>query len=94
MTDPLEALKSLFVARCGEDLAGLRRAKEIGDFVEIGRRAHRLAGSAGSFGYSEISRLALIVDEGRRAGAVVPERALNELIAALDQINADNVGLH
>jgi len=87
VTDPLESLKALFIARCGEDLARLRRAKEEGDISGVGRLAHRLAGSAGSFGFPEISRLALIVDEGCRAGAAAPELALNELMAVLDQLN-------
>ena len=94
MTDRLAALKPLFVARCGEDLAGLRRAKKEGDTLEIGRLAHRLAGSAGSFGFPEISRLALIVDEGCRADAATLEHALNELIAVLDQIDFGRSSLH
>ena len=89
MTDPLEALKPLFIARCGEDLAGLRQAQKEGDTSEVKRLAHRLAGSAGSFGFPEISRLALIVDEGCPFGAATPEVALNELIAVLDQMTID-----
>lgn len=87
MTDPLEALRPLFMARCGEDLAGLRRAREEGDASALARLAHSLAGSAGSFGFPEITRLARIVDEGCRDGAAAPAPALNALIAALDRIN-------
>lgn len=94
MTDPLEALKPLFIARCGEDLAGLRRAKKEGDISEIERLSHRLAGSAGSFGFPEISRLALIVNEGCQADAAELELALNELIAMLDQMNVGSDCLH
>jgi HPt (histidine-containing phosphotransfer) domain-containing protein len=87
VNDPQEALRPLFIVRCGEDLAGLRRAKDEGDASELGRLAHSLAGSAGTFGFPEITRLARIVEEGFRVGAALPEPALNELIAALDQMN-------
>jgi HPt (histidine-containing phosphotransfer) domain-containing protein len=80
----MEALRLLFVERCGDDLARLRQADADGDASEIRRIAHNLAGSAGSFGWPEISRLALIVDEACRDGADEHQLPLRELIAALD----------
>ncbi|HXE57280.1 MAG TPA: Hpt domain-containing protein, partial [Gemmatimonadales bacterium] len=68
MTDPLaEALRELraeYLAEAGARLAELRRdlaayaAGEPGAADSLKTRLHRLAGSGGSYGFPEISRIA------------------------------------
>lgn len=76
MTDPMAALKARFLERLVEDLAAFRGAEPR----IVGPLAHRLAGSAGLFGYAELGRLARIVDDEWREGEIDPD-ALQALIA-------------
>lgn len=83
MTDPMAALRALFVERCGTDLAALRGLRERGDVAGVGVIAHRLAGAAGSFGFPDISAAALAVDERIRQGGEVLEADIERLLALL-----------
>lgn len=83
VTDPVAALRSLFVERCRADLAGLRRLRERGDVAGVGAIAHRLAGAAGSFGFPEIGAAALVVDERIRHGAEVSAADIERLFELL-----------
>ncbi|MBI1686844.1 Hpt domain-containing protein [Caulobacter hibisci] len=82
MTDPLAPLRAKFLARVTEDLARLRAPEtstKDRHFV-----VHRLAGSAGIFGYAQVTDLArdlddLLLDQGH-----APPEAFAPLIAALE----------
>lgn len=86
MTDPLAALRVLFIERCRNDLHDLRRFHDSGDLEEIGHLVHRLAGSAGSFGLPEISRLASGIDQQLRDSHGDTPVELGPLLAALQDL--------
>ena len=54
----LAALKTVFLGQLGARLDELEAAWRTGDFGEVHRQAHKLAGTAGTFGVPEISTLA------------------------------------
>jgi HPt (histidine-containing phosphotransfer) domain-containing protein len=81
--DPMEALRARFLARTAEDLETLRACDEPADLRPM---IHRLAGSAGTFGFAEISALAGALDDRLHAGERVARADLTSLIAALEAI--------
>ncbi len=88
-TDPLAALRARFVARCRNDLELLTdlaahptRIREEAVRLTL----HSLAGSAGTFGFAEISRLAGLLDEAVRDDAPLDASVLAELIGALRRL--------
>lgn len=81
MTDPLEALRARFVERCRADLAVLKAAPGED---ELALTIHRLAGSAGSFGFPTISALAGDIDMRMRNGEARSTDQLEALIHALE----------
>ncbi len=54
----LAALKGAFLAQLGTRLDELESAWAAGNLAEVHRHAHKLAGTAGTFGVAEISALA------------------------------------
>ena len=89
VTDPLELLRARFIDRCRSDLEQLRGLAP--DHPDVGPIAHRLAGSAGSFGYPEISEAAAVVDNRARNGPTPSPEIVRVLIGALEK--ATNVRL-
>jgi len=81
--DPMAALRARFLARCADDLEALRRA---GDPAEVRALIHRLAGSAGAFGFDHVSRKAGDIDDRLHAGEAVGPAELEPLIEALETI--------
>ena len=78
--DPLASLRARFRARAAADLAWLQSTGgEPAD--ELMARAHKLAGSGGTFGYPEISRAAAALEDDLRDGLAAD---LAPLIAALE----------
>lgn len=86
MTDPLQALRLLFIERCRTDLA---RLKAPSGEDELALTIHRLSGSAGSFGFPEISVLAADIDVRIRNGEARSSDQLDALIRALEQAVMD-----
>lgn len=84
--DPLEPLRARFRQRAEADRLVLAKALEQGDATEIERLAHSLAGAAGLFGYVEIGRLALQVDEGFAQGLPLSARKVRALMTALERL--------
>ena len=76
--DRLAALRDRFLARAADDLASLAEADE----AAARHIAHRLAGTAGTFGFAEISEAAIQVDECV-SGAAEMARLREALRAAL-----------
>jgi HPt (histidine-containing phosphotransfer) domain-containing protein len=58
--DPLAQLKSRFIARSTDDLAGLRAHLDGArlDAATLRFTVHRLSGAAGTFGYAKVSQAA------------------------------------
>ena len=83
MTDPLELLRARFIDRCRSDLEQLRGLAP--DHPDVGPIAHRLAGSAGSFGYPEISEVAAEVDDRARHGPTPSPEVIQTLIKTLEK---------
>ncbi|HYC98393.1 Hpt domain-containing protein [Brevundimonas sp.] len=83
MTDPLELLRALFIERCRTDLERLRRLES--DDPDLGPIAHQLAGSAGSFGYPEVSEAAAVVDDRARYGPTPAPEEVQTLLQALER---------
>ncbi|KQY91315.1 Hpt domain-containing protein [Brevundimonas sp. Root1423] len=81
MTDPLEALRARFIERCRTDLAVLKAAP---DEAELALTIHRLAGSAGSFGFPTISAIAADIDMSLRSGDARSREQLDNLIRVLE----------
>lgn len=75
------ALRARFLARAASDRTALEAAWEAGDYVEVQRVAHALAGAGGVFGFGEISRAARRVDEATTAEI---EPLLADLLRLLD----------
>ena len=89
MTDPLEALRGLFEERCRADLARLRAAP--GE-EELAVTVHKLAGSAGSFGFPEISAVAADLDMRMRNGERASPALLEDLIRVLEDEFGNEAG--
>ena len=77
----MAALRARFLERLAEDLAAFREAAP----GIVGPLAHRLAGSAGIFGFDELTRLAQTVDDQWRDDAIDPD-ALSALIAEGERV--------
>ncbi|HBP20619.1 MAG TPA: hypothetical protein DEA08_22870 [Planctomycetes bacterium] len=71
--DPVQALVRSYAAKLpgrGDELEQLVRRR---DRDAVHEHAHRLAGSAGAYGYKEVGRLAALVDRALRGGASLDE---------------------
>lgn len=82
--DALGPLRARFLTRAAEDLAALKGA-------DVGRETlkylvHRLAGSAGMFGYHDVSRLAAVVDDALHEGEAADPADLAALVAAVEAL--------
>ncbi len=77
----MAALKARFLERLAQDLVAFREGQE----GIVGPRAHRLAGAAGIFGFTELGRLARIVDDEWRDDGIEPG-ALAALIAEAEAV--------
>ncbi|WP_244672835.1 Hpt domain-containing protein [Mesorhizobium sp. 131-2-1] len=88
-TDPFAPLRQRFLARCADQLAELKAAREAplpGNDPLI-RLAHSLAGAAGTFGFPQISARASALEtllvEQADGGAI--GAALDALIAEIER---------
>lgn len=63
MTNPLDHLRSKFLMRCAEERVLLELADPASPSAEARRAVHRLAGTAGMFGFHELGRLAAAIDD-------------------------------
>ena len=85
----LEALKVVFLGQLGARLAELETAWESQNWSEVHRLAHKLAGTAGTFGVAEISALARSLEQRlalAREGVALSEVALEEAHRILGQL--------
>jgi len=96
--DPLQALRTAFVARAGQDRIELSRLHALlaagalpePALAEICSTAHRIAGAGGIFGFSELSEAASVLEEtiladNPAATPVETADALGRLIVAIER---------
>jgi HPt (histidine-containing phosphotransfer) domain-containing protein len=86
----MTVLKARFVARAKEDLNTLRGDGNALSAEELRAVVHRLAGSAGLFGFSEISAVAGDIDLHLAQGHATA--GLPELLAMLERLTASAPG--
>ena len=84
MTDPLAPMRQRFRERAASDLARLRSLGDQPLVSEIQPLAHGVAGASGIFGFSELSRIALEIDDCCIAGRAPGPALLQALEDALD----------
>lgn len=80
--DALEILRRRFITRCQAELDQLRTL--AAEDPEVGVIAHRLSGSAGSFGYPKVSELAAAVDDRVQSGTDPARDEIQALIGCLE----------
>ncbi len=88
--EPVEAkdesfaqLVELFVRELGDDVASLRKLLAGGELEELGRLAHQLKGSCGSYGFPELSKRAAELERCVKDGA--GEEALEAALGAFEK---------
>ena len=82
--DFLAELRKRFLLRAAEDLSALSTG--AGDPAELDARVHRLSGSAGVFGFAEVSAAAGVIDDARAAGKEPSPADFQALISALERL--------
>jgi HPt (histidine-containing phosphotransfer) domain-containing protein len=85
LEDKLAELRQRFVARAGEEIAGIDRALADGDREAVIDRAHAIAGIAGMFGFKEVGQAAFDLEDAgtQQKDLAIPAARLCELLAAL-----------
>ena len=86
--DPLAPLRSRFIARGAEDLAGLRAhlAGARLDPTALRFTVHRLSGAAGVFGYAEISDAAAEAEDDILENTDQADASLRTLVEVLGKL--------
>jgi len=80
--DPdLAEIVAMFVEETPERVAGLGSAFEARDWKRLGRLAHQLKGSAGSYGFPAVGRGAARVEDAIRSG--LPEIQIGQAVDEL-----------
>ncbi|HJV22446.1 MAG TPA: Hpt domain-containing protein [Holophagaceae bacterium] len=85
----LAALKTAFLSQLGSRLDELEAAWRAGDYAEVHRQAHKLAGTAGTFGVPEVSTLARTLEHRltrAREGAELSEPEREEAAGFLRRL--------
>ncbi len=86
MNDPFyEKLVERFRLRARTDGHRLRAALDVSDSATLGAIAHGLSGTAGTFGFAEISALSAALEEVIDSGGPFGATA-HRLLAALDRL--------
>lgn len=76
------------MARCADDRARVAEAAAAGDADALKQVSHKLAGAGGTFGFPELSRAAMAVEDCLDTGAVPDVTTLAEL----DRLLAEAAG--
>jgi HPt (histidine-containing phosphotransfer) domain-containing protein len=83
MTHPLDHLRSKFLVRCAGDL-GLLEGTDLESPSDAARLAvHRLAGTAGMFGWEALGQLAMTIDDQLHAGEPIEPPKFDALLTQL-----------
>lgn len=87
--DPFAALRARFRERCADDATRLRAHLAGVTEPELEKLIHRLAGTAGTFGYGDLGLAALAIDEVYAAGGAPTRAALEALADRLEALASD-----
>jgi PAS domain S-box-containing protein len=85
----MDDLRDRFLKRSQEDCSSLRKLRETtgdGEQAELAFLIHRLAGTAGTFGFDEVGKIAGRLDETMGEGGRLHRAEIDPLIAALERI--------
>ena len=66
----LRELRDLFATEAPDQLDAMARARAGGDAKLLSQAAHRLKGTAVTFGANDMKRLCLVIEEAARAGSL------------------------
>ncbi|RMG17266.1 MAG: Hpt domain-containing protein [Deltaproteobacteria bacterium] len=85
MREHLAKLRQVYAAKLPAYLDAIERAIDAGAPVEVRERAHRVRGSAGSYGFPEVSRAMAKIEgavrEAEEAGAAPDWQAVRTWLA-------------
>ena len=86
----LAEIVAMFVDELPDRVEALREALRSGDREQLGRAAHQLKGSAGSYGFPQITPFAARLEYGARANEAEAAllQMLNELAATCSKAQA------
>lgn len=76
--EPFRSYLPTFLANRAKDLVELRQALELNDFPTLARRGHSLAGTCGTFGFSDMMEVGRALEGAAQAG---DRDALPQLVA-------------
>lgn len=83
----VDARLPLFIQACRESRDDLQHALASSDHDRMRRLAHRLRGSARTFGYGELGQIASMLEDGLSRSSAFPDLSLApRLLAALDGV--------
>ncbi|RYG13648.1 MAG: Hpt domain-containing protein [Caulobacteraceae bacterium] len=82
-SDPLAPLRARFIQRAIVDGEALNEALEANAMDRVEPLVHGLAGSAGVFGFTEVSSAAIAIDTVFGRGETPPADQVHDLIALI-----------
>ena len=74
-----------FRTRLEADRQTIAQLSDTGDFNDLKRIVHGLAGAAGTFGFADVGDVAIELDDAFVAGKTVAPTDIARLLAALEQ---------
>jgi HPt (histidine-containing phosphotransfer) domain-containing protein len=85
----LRELTELFACEAPEQLCKMRDAQRQGDSNQVAQAAHRLKGTAVTFGAAEMQRMCIDIEARARGGALDGvDRIIQELGAEVERVKA------
>lgn len=87
MSDFLDTLRAKFRERAATKADALRTARDAGDLAALQALGHDMAGSAGTFGFPDLSDLGFALEGAAEAGdAEAARQAADALLDALGRL--------
>jgi HPt (histidine-containing phosphotransfer) domain-containing protein len=74
-----------FRTRLEDDRQAIAQLSDTGDLDQLKQIVHRLAGAAGTFGYTDVGDIAIALDDAFVAGNAVAPADIARLLAVLEQ---------
>jgi HPt (histidine-containing phosphotransfer) domain-containing protein len=87
LRERLAGLSRRFLERAADDRQHIAAALQRGNLTEVAALAHRLAGTAGSFGFGDLGQQAVRFEELIKQGAAPEEfdAAADQLLSSIDR---------
>lgn len=92
--EDLAELVEMFVDEIPDRVQTMLDAAEGSDWEQLGRIAHQMKGAAGSYGFSEVTNVAAVLEHACRqnASAETIQRALQDLVTMCLKMRAGTPG--